>query len=341
MRKKIKAISLVSGGLDSSLATKVILDQGIDVLAVNFLSPFCLCNKRGGCRHEAKHLADTLGVELKLISVFDEYLKIVKHPKFGYGRNLNPCIDCRILMLKKTKEFMKEVGASFVVTGEVLGQRPMSQHHQALKLIEKETGLEGLILRPLSAKLLEETVPEKKGWVNRDKMLDYCGRSRKPQIALAKQFGLNDYPCPAGGCLLTDSGFSRRLKDLLEHSKDDNLNLNDIELLKLGRHFRMGPKNKLIVGRNEQENNRLLDLAVESDHIFESVDVKGPVAIGRGEFDSSDLFGLASQIVSRYCDVGPGVPVKIDLSKKGADSSQNKQILSSAINDKFLEKIRL
>jgi len=341
MSKKIKAISLVSGGLDSTLATKVILDQGIDVMAVNFLSPFCLCNKRGGCRHEAKYLADTLGIELKLIRVFDEYLKIVKHPKFGYGRNLNPCIDCRILILKKTKEFMKEIGVSFVVTGEVLGQRPMSQHRGALKLIEKETGLEGLILRPLSAKLLDETIPEKKGWVNRDKMLDYCGRSRKPQMALAKQFGLNDYPCPAGGCLLTDAGFSRRLKDLLEHSKDDNLNLNDIELLKLGRHFRMGPKNKLIVGRNEEENNRLLNLAIESDFIFEPTDIKGPVAIGRGEFDSPDLFGIASQIVSRYCDIEDGRPVKIDLTKKDPDSNQIQQILSSAIDNKFLEEIRI
>ena len=341
MSEKIKAISLVSGGLDSLLATKVMLEQGIDVVAVNFLGPFCLCNRGSGCRHEAKHLSDTLGIELKLISAFEEYMEIVKHPKFGYGSNLNPCIDCRILMLNKTKEFMKEIGASFIVTGEVLGQRPMSQHRQALKLIEKESGLEGLILRPLSAQLLDETIPEKKGWVSREMLLDIDGRSRKPQMALAKKFGLNDYPCPAGGCLLTDSGFSRRMKDLLEHSDGAVFKINDIEILKIGRHFRLGPENKLIVGRNEQENKRLLDLAIGTDYIFEPVGINGPIAIGRGKFSSADVFGLASQIVSRYCDVDFGEPVKINLTKGDAPKDDPQDVLSTAIEEKYLEKLRI
>jgi tRNA U34 2-thiouridine synthase MnmA/TrmU len=340
MSTKIKAISLVSGGLDSTLATKVILDQGIEVVAVNFLTPFCLCNKRGGCRHEAKHLAETLGIEIRLIYVFKEYLEIIKNPKFGYGSNLNPCIDCRILMLRKTKEFMSDIGASFIITGEVLGQRPMSQHQKALKLIEKEAGLEGLILRPLSAKLLSETIPEKKGWINRDKMLDFCGRGRKPQMLLAKQFGINDYPCPAGGCLLTDTEFSRRLKDLLVHSEDSQFNLNDIELLKLGRHLRLGPKSKLIVGRDEVENNKILHLAIAIDYIFEPIEVKGPIAIGRGEgFNDFTILELAGSILTRYCDRDTMGSVKIKCRQ--AQSNQIFYLNCFALEEERLKALRI
>ncbi len=205
---RIKAVSLISGGLDSGLATRLMLELGVELVALNFRSPFCLCNKRGGCSFEAKNLSDRLGIGLKVVSVFDEFVEIVKNPPHGYGSNLNPCIDCRILMFKTAKKFMQEIGASFIVTGEVLGQRPMSQKSPTLRLIEKESGLEGLILRPLSAKLLPETIPEKNGWVNREKLLSISGRGRKEQISLVKEFEMGDYPCPSGGCLLTDPCFS-------------------------------------------------------------------------------------------------------------------------------------
>lgn len=298
--KKIKALALVSGGLDSTLAAKIIMDQGVEVLTVNFLSPFCLCNKRGGCQYEAKAAADHLGLSLKSVSVHEEFLAIVKNPKHGYGSHLNPCIDCRIMMFKKAKELMSEEGADFLITGEVLGQRPMSQNKNSLNLIEKESGLTGLIVRPLSARLFPETTPEKMKWIDRQKLLEISGRSRKPQIALVKEFGINDYPCPAGGCLLTDEGFSRRARDLLKYGEFD---LKNVELLKVGRHFRLSPQAKLVVGRDEKENSRLEKLAGDADMVFTPQEVNGPLAIGRGrDFSRAEILSLAGAIVSRYCD---------------------------------------
>ncbi|MEW6170880.1 MAG: 7-cyano-7-deazaguanine synthase, partial [Candidatus Omnitrophota bacterium] len=243
----MKAVALLSGGLDSTLATKLMQEQGIYLLALNFKTPFCLCDGKSskGCINHAKAVADNLGIDFKIINVTDDFLKILKKPKHGFGSCMNPCIDCRILKFRKAKEIMQEIGASFIITGEVLGQRPMSQHKKSLNLIDKESDLEGFVLRPLSAKLLPETIPEKNKWVCRDKLLSYNGRTRKPQIALAKKFNIKDYPCPAGGCLLTDPGFARRLKDLLKY---DKLDLNNIELLKVGRHFRLNSEAKLIVG---------------------------------------------------------------------------------------------
>ncbi|MBM3251486.1 MAG: tRNA 4-thiouridine(8) synthase ThiI [Candidatus Omnitrophica bacterium] len=335
----MKAIVLVSGGLDSALAAKIITKQNVDVVGINFLIPFRPIEKISS-NFNLKKFFDNLGIEIKSVDIFAESLKMIENPKFGFGSNLNPCLDCHILMLKKAKELLGKNKASFVVTGEVLGQRPMSQHRQALKLVEKESGLEGLVLRPLSANLLDLTIPEEKGWVKRDELFDFSGRSRKPQIKLAQKLGIKDYLTPAGGCLLTDPGFCRRLKDLQENSKDMTFNLNDIELLKLGRHFRIGANDKLIVGRNEEENNKLLKLAKDRDYVFEPQDVTGPIAIGRGKFNSSDLFGLASQIVARYCDVKSGEAVKLNLSQKDS-SGQFRQIISSAINNNFLENLRI
>ncbi|UCE96119.1 MAG: hypothetical protein JSV51_00455, partial [Candidatus Bathyarchaeota archaeon] len=201
----MKALALLSGGLDSTLAVKLIQQQGIDVAAINFTSPFCLCGK-GGCG--AAKVAEQLKIPLKTINVGNDYLKILRNPKHGYGKNMNPCIDCRIFMFKRAKEFAKEVGASFIITGEVLNERPMSQRRKALDLIEEEAGLKGQVLRPLSAKLLPATEGERKGWFDRRKLLDIRGRSRKRQIELANEFTLKDYPCPAGGCLLTYKEFA-------------------------------------------------------------------------------------------------------------------------------------
>ncbi len=225
-----------------------IVRLGVELEALNFLTVFCTCTNRGETCLASQKAVETLGIPLKVFNVSEEYLRVVKFPRHGYGRNMNPCIDCRIFMLKKAKAYMEESRAAFIVTGEVLGQRPMSQRKEAMRLIEKEAGLEGFILRPLSAKFLPITIPEKEGWVNREKLLNLQGRSRKPQIELADHFDIHDYPCPAGGCLLTDPGFSKRMKDLMIH--DPAFSLNDVHLLKMGRHFRLSPEVKLVVGRN-------------------------------------------------------------------------------------------
>jgi len=295
----MKAISLISGGLDSSLATKLILDQGIEVVGLNCISPFCQCDHGKGCKSVAKDISQKLRVELRRINTSVEFLEIVKNPPHGYGSNINPCIDCRILMLKKAKELMQEIGASFIVTGEVLGQRPMSQKGPTLRLIEKEAGVAGFVVRPLSARVLDSSEPEKSGWIDRDKLLSISGRGRKTQIALAKEFHINDYPCPAGGCLLTNEGYARKVRDLIKHNK---LSLENIALLKAGRHFRIDSKSKLIVGRDEKENQRLLDMAREGDFVFEPIEeIRGPVALGRGEFLDEQI-NLSCRIIGRYCD---------------------------------------
>ncbi|MCM8795693.1 MAG: 7-cyano-7-deazaguanine synthase [Candidatus Omnitrophica bacterium] len=305
----MKAVALISGGLDSALAAKLIKDEGIEIIGLNFKTPFCLCDKRGssGCLNRAQQIAHNLGIELKVVGITNEFFRIIENPKHGYGSNMNPCIDCRILKFSKAREFMQVVGASFIITGEVLGQRPMSQHRQALKVIDKESQLEGLVLRPLSAKLLPKTIPEEKGWVVRDRLLDFSGRTRKPQIELAKRLKIKDYSCPAGGCLLTDPSFCRRLKDLIYH---EGLNLNHVELLKLGRHFRLTPKTKLVVGRNRDENLRLVELRQENDALFMPLKISGPTALTRGPLNR-DLVKLSASIVSRYCDLNDRREVEI------------------------------
>lgn len=272
----MKALALLSGGLDSTLAVKLILNQGIEVEALNFVTPFCLC-KKGGCG--ATEVANKFHIPLKIINAGKEYLKIVKNPEHGYGRNMNPCIDCRIFMLKKAKKHAKETGASFIFTGEVLDERPMSQHWKALSLIEKEAGLEGKILRPLSAKLLPETEAEKKGLVDREKLLNIKGRQRKKQIELAKEFAITDYPCPAGGCLLTYKEYANKLRDLFKHEK--RAQLKDVQLLKVGRHFRLG-RNKIIVGRNEGENKILVKQKGIGDYFFEAQGCGSPITLLQG-----------------------------------------------------------
>jgi tRNA-specific 2-thiouridylase len=292
---KVKALALFSGGLDSTLATELILRQGIDVIAVNFASPFCLC-KKGGCG--ANETAKQLGVPLKVLKVGEEYLKMLRKPKHGYGRNMNPCIDCRILMVKKAKKYAKEIGASFIFTGEVLDERPMSQHLKAMKIIEEETGLKGNILRPLSARLLPETVIEKKGLVNRKKLLDIHGRSRKPQIKLAEEYKIKDYPCPAGGCLLTYKEYANKLRDLFKHKK--RCSMSDVTLLKVGRHFRLG-ENKIIVGRNEAENQILTAKKTRNDYFFEVPDIGGPITILQGT-KTKKAIRTAAALTALYSD---------------------------------------
>lgn len=295
----VKAIAMLSGGLDSILATRLILEQGIEVEAINFLTVFCTCTARGKNCLASKSAADKLGIGIKVFEVSKEYFGIVKSPKYGYGSNLNPCLDCRIFMFKRAARYMREIGASFLITGEVLGERPMSQRRDAMRIIERDSGLQGLVLRPLSARLLEPTIPEKRGLVDREKLLAIQGRCRKPQIQLAEQLGISDYPCPAGGCLLTYKGFADKMGDLIRHKP--GFTIDDVRLLKLGRHFRITPEGKLIVGRDRQENKRLMALRRLGDIYSYPVENKGPIAVGRGIFSHQDIFNV-SRIIARYCD---------------------------------------
>jgi len=308
----VKALGLLSGGLDSTLAVKLMLEQGVEVETVNFLTPFCLCGTR---KCDATDVASRFQVKLKRIFLGDEYLKMLRKPKHGYGKNMNPCIDCRILMLKKAKQYAKQIGADFIFTGEVLDERPMSQHRRAMETIEREAGLEGKILRPLSAKCLPETDAEKKGWIERKKLLDIKGRSRKRQIELARSFSLSNYPCPAGGCLLTDREFTAKVTDLFKHKRA--VHLKDISLLKVGRHFRLG-SNKIIVGRNEKENKSLLSLKAPNEYYFEVPGCGSPITILQGR-KSSEAIRIAASLTARYSDAkGESVQVAYgtDRSKK-------------------------
>ena len=298
----MKALCVYSGGLDSMLAAELIRAQGIDVLALFFETPFFTSGKAGKS-------ARKMGLPFKVVNIAKRHLEIVKHPKHGYGNNMNPCIDCHALMFRIAGEMLEREGAGFAFSGEVLGQRPMSQNKRSLTLIARESGLEGLLLRPLSARNLPPTIPEEKGWVIRDLLMDFQGRSRKPQIELAKKLGISEYPSPAGGCLLTGDAFSRRLKDLLSARHDPEL--REIELLKLGRHFRLDAQTKVVVGRNKGENEALTALANDKDVLLVSMSVPGPTVLVPGGYSGESL-GLAAEITVAYSDarVGEDIPVR-------------------------------
>lgn len=317
----MKAIALLSGGLDSTLAARIVMEQGIELEALNFLTVFCTCTNRGETCLASQKAVDTLGIPLRVFNVSKEYLDIVRHPNHGYGSNMNPCIDCRIFMLKKAKAYMEEARASFIVTGEVLGQRPMSQRQDAMRLIEKEAGLEGYIVRPLSAKFLPATIPEKEGWINRENLLGIQGRSRKPQIQLADHYGIRDYPCPAGGCLLTDPQFAKRMKDLMDHKPD--FSLNDVHLLKFGRHFRLSPHLKLVVGRNEEDNRKIQTFAQEEDILLKVSKFPGPLSLLRGKTDEGGIEKVAA-ITAHYSKAkGLG---KVEVTYKAVDEDYHRSI---------------
>ncbi len=267
---KAKGLSLFSGGLDSILATKVLMDQGIDVTGVTCTTPFFSAEK-------ARAAAKKIGLYLIEIDITEEHLQVLKSPRYGYGKNMNPCIDCHTLMLKVAGRVMEARNADFIFTGEVLGQRPMSQTRQSLYVVAKNSGYQEYILRPLSALLLPETRPEIEGKVERQRLLAIKGKGRRDQIALAKLYGIDHYSTPAGGCLLTDPMFSKRLRDLFRHSKD--FNVRDIELLKYGRHFRINAFSKAIVGRNSLENEALQRLSYQKDAVIHIAQFAGPTAI--------------------------------------------------------------
>jgi tRNA-specific 2-thiouridylase len=305
----MRALSVFSGGLDSILAAEVIRAQDIEVLALYFETPFFPSAK-------ARKSAAAINLPIKVIDIFEDHIEIVKKPRHGYGENMNPCIDCHTLMFSKAGEMLEKEGADFVITGEVLGQRPMSQNRGSLARIASESGYDGLILRPLSAKLLPATIPEQKGWVNREALMDWSGRTRKPQMALAKDLNIKDYPSPAGGCLLTDGIFSRRLRDLFH--TESHLDRRDIELLKLGRLFRLGPRTRLIVGRNRKENQAIQSLSTGDDVLLRTVSVPGPTVLVLGEFNDEWL-GLAAAITVSYSDADDDDMTEVRMTGKGMD----------------------
>lgn len=322
---KRKAIALLSGGLDSTLAVKMMLDCGIEVEALNFTSPFCTCTgKNSGCKSEAVRVAQEYDIPIKVVHKGLDYLEIVRNPVHGYGKGVNPCVDCRIYLLRKAKEYMLESGADFVFTGEVLGQRPMSQRRDTLRVIERESGLEGLLLRPLSARHFEPTIPEKEGWVDRDRLMAIEGRSRSVQMQMADDLDVKNYPCPAGGCLLTELSFVPKIRDTFDHS--DELNLRDFRMLKTGRHFRIGPKSKAIMGRSEGDNNQLEAARQPGEAALTWLDGNTPVAIIVGGQDD-ELYRLSARILLRYTKAEPGSECRIELRLDDA-----KQVFS-VIND--------
>lgn len=291
-----KALALLSGGLDSTLAIEVIKKQRIEVTALNIVTTFCQCTASNSCKLEAIKVAEKLNVPIKVVNATKEIIEIVKNPKFGFGKNINPCIDCRINLFRTAGKYMKEIGASFIFTGEVLGQRPMSQRKEAMKKIDKEAGLTGLVLRPLCAKNLEPTIPEEQGLVDREQLLAIKGRSRKEQMQLADIFKIKDYKCPAGGCLLTDAEFAHRMRDLLQFSDGA---INDVQLLKVGRHFRLDPATKVIMGRREEDNNRIETIAQKGDFLMFMEDIQGPLTLIRGEITDKKL-EFAASLTARY-----------------------------------------
>jgi len=308
-----KAIALLSGGLDSTLAVLVLLRQGIDVTAVTFLTHFgCDISDSSSCSRNPFPAAAKFGFEVKLCHLGDKFIEIVKNPKHGHGRNMNPCVDCRILMLKEAKELMEMTGGDFIVTGEVLGQRPMSQRRDTLNIVDREAGLRGYVLRPLSAKLLNETVPEMQGLVTRDMLYNFNGRSRKPQMALARELGLTDYPAPAGGCLLTEPNYSYRLRELLEHNTDPSL--RDLHLLRSGRHFRLSSTCKAIVGRDERENGLIESYADEDSFLMWVEGAGSPVVLLTGH-GSEGFMDFAASLCARYSDAKHLPEVEVTVTR--------------------------
>jgi tRNA-specific 2-thiouridylase len=314
--KKPKAVALLSGGLDSNLAVRMMLEQGVDIEAVAIKTPFCDFDCGKGCGQRVREVADELGIKLKTVYFGEEYLRMLKNPKYGYGSGMNPCIDCRGMMYNAAKEHMKKTNADFVITGEVLFQRPMSQNNRALHIIEKETDMECKVLRPLSAKHLPPTDAEKTGLINRENMGDIKGRSRKEQLMLAKHFGISEPPNAAGGCLLTDPSFSKRVKDILDHC-DDIPTLNDIELLKVGRHLRITHDAKFVVGRNKDENEVIKALLADGDVIMEVKDYVGPTCILRSKNYDDSLIIKCAAIAARYSDAPRDDLSKVSITVNG------------------------
>jgi tRNA U34 2-thiouridine synthase MnmA/TrmU len=343
---KVKAIGLLSGGLDSTLAAKVLLEQGIEVIGINYSTGFCMNDHRRALgreeenprrlRNEGLRAGADLGIPIEILDAGEAYLKMVLNPKHGYGKRANPCIDCRIFMIHGAADYMREHGAQFVFTGEVLNQRPMSQHMRSLRLVEKECGIPGYLLRPLSAQHLPPTIPEQRGWIDRDKLLAISGRSRKEQIAWSRKWGIDDYPQPSGGCcFLADENFARRFHDKKEHSSIEDIRKEELILLKVGRHFRLAPGLKIIVARDESENN-FLSRFVDSKWSFEVMDTGSPITLVEGD-PNLEMRRLIAAITARYSDRRSEPLVEVS----GRRAGHEERLTVSPVADQTLEAYRI
>ncbi len=301
-------VGLFSGGLDSILAVCVLNAQNIRIEAVAFVTPFF-------GPENAQQAAKFLPISLHIVDITEVHLQMLAKPRHGYGRGMNPCIDCHALMFREAGNLMRQWGADFLFSGEVLGERPMSQNKQSLKIVARDSGFEEYIIRPLSARLLPITKPEREGLVDRERLLDIQGRSRKRQMELAQYYGITAFPEPAGGCRLTEPNFSRRLKDLLQHQK--NISVRDIELLKIGRHLRLRETVKCVVGRNESDNAKIAELLQDSDLLLTPTKITGPALLmPRGASDAAidqDVLQRAASICARYSKSTAGVPVEVTV----------------------------
>ena len=325
LMKQYKAISLISGGLDSMLATKLILDQGIHVEGINFFTGFCVEGHTHAIRkhdkpkrNNALWVAEQLSIKLHIIDIVEEYKNIVLNPQYGYGAHLNPCLDCKIFMVKKAKEWIKENNFDFIITGEVIGQRPKSQRKETMPLVATASQAHDLLLRPLCAKLLPPTLPERQAWVDREKLGNISGRGRKSQINMAEQFGIKEYAQPAGGCcFLTDEKYTAKLQDLWDTQGKRHYELDDILLLKVGRHLRPKPNFKMIIGREEGENNYLEGYKKQFTYL-RVLEYVGPLVLIEGELSAEDMY-LAARITARFSDGKTASFVKVQVGRKESD----------------------
>jgi tRNA-specific 2-thiouridylase len=344
MEGRIKAIGLVSGGLDSALAVAVMKRAGVDVLAVHVVigyAPAFMRREIAGeprtelIREESARLSAAFGVPVRVLDFTEEYFDVLLGPRHGYGAHANPCIDCHLFMIAKAKEVMEREGARFVFTGEVLGQRPMSQNYKALELIDRECGLQGLLLRPLSAKLLPETEVERAGLVSRDDLLDIQGRSRRRQMELAASLGVSGYSSPAGGCLLTDESYARKLVDWLRHRGAAPLTHEETLLFSVGRHFRLSPSVKAVVGRREAEND-YLERAWRGEWLAAPIDGPGPTVLIEGPATDADL-RVGASLAARYSDAKDQTSVRVALRR-----GEEEKILEAApAPEEMIERLRL
>jgi tRNA U34 2-thiouridine synthase MnmA/TrmU len=332
MTEKRKAVALISGGLDSLLAARVVMEQGVHVEGINFFTGFCVeghthairkQDKLRPKRNNALWSAEQLGIKLHIIDIIDEYKDVVINPKHGYGANLNPCLDCKIFMVSKAREWIEANGFDFIITGEVIGQRPMSQRKDTMPVVARDSGAEDRLVRPLCARNLPATYPEKEGWLQRDKLYAFNGRSRKPQMALAKQFGFEDYAQPAGGCcFLTDKQYSVKLSDLWSTRGKREYDLDDIMLLKVGRHLRPRPNFKIIVGREEGENRFMEGYRKRFTHML-STSHTGPLVLLDGENIRKDDLELAARLTARFGQGRDAELVSVEVHDKGVKQTMD------------------
>lgn len=326
MTRQYRAVSLISGGLDSMLATKAVLEQGIHVEGINFFTGFCVEGHTHAIRKQAKDkpkrnnslwVAEQLGIKLHIVDIVEEYKDVVLNPKHGYGANMNPCLDCKIFMVKKAHEWIQQKDFDFIITGEVVGQRPMSQRTKTMPIVARESGAEDLLLRPLSAHNLPPSLPEREGWVDREQLFGFSGRGRKPQMALAARWGIEEYAQPAGGCcFLTDANYTHKLKDLWAHRPSRDYELDDIMLLKIGRHLRPRPHFKMIISREEGETHFLEGYKSQFTWI-KTASHAGPLTILDGDGMTDDDLDLAAQISARYSKGKSAETVVCKVAKPG------------------------